>query len=94
MQAGGLENIIDGVALVANSLTDSNLYKAAELDAKRQKELGNLEELGAQCARALRNLSVNGKTAAAASFPSSLVDMLMLMYCMHSCPHSSMCERS
>jgi len=47
----GLEPIVNGTMMSAEGL---------ELgDGRSDKEIGLLEELGTQCARALRNLSVN-----------------------------------
>lgn len=53
----GLDPIVMGMVLAADGLSN--------LDGKKEKEVSLLEELGTQCARALRNLSVNpaNKTA-------------------------------
>lgn len=60
VQSGGLEGIISGLTLAHETLKSCNHgSKSSGLDAKRERELANIEELGAQCARALRNLSVN-----------------------------------
>ena len=47
----GLEPIVNGTMVAAEGLELS--------DGRSDKEIGLLEELGTQCARALRNLSVN-----------------------------------
>jgi hypothetical protein len=51
----GLDPIVGGSALAADGLMMN--------DMKSDKEVALLEELGTQCARALRNLSVNRKLA-------------------------------
>ena len=61
VQVGGLDHVVSGIALVANTLTGAGASAYRGGDAKRERELANIEELGAQCARALRNLSVNRK---------------------------------
>ena len=51
MRCNGLEPIVAGTVVAADGL---------ELcDGKSDKEIALLEELATQCARALRNLSVN-----------------------------------
>jgi hypothetical protein len=52
----GLDPIVGGSALAADGLMMN--------DMKSDKEVALLEELGTQCARALRNLSVNRKFTA------------------------------
>lgn len=53
VRCSGLDPIVLGLALAADGL-DS-------IAGKHDKEIGLLEELATQCARALRNLSVNRK---------------------------------
>ncbi len=53
MKANGLHPIISGADLAANELDD--------LSNHTEREITQLEELATQCARALRNLSVNRK---------------------------------
>ncbi len=53
MKANGLHPIISGADLAANELDD--------LSNHSEREITQLEELATQCARALRNLSVNRK---------------------------------
>lgn len=53
VRLNGLEPIVGGAALAADGLDN--------LMGKTDKEISLLEELATQCARALRNLSVNGK---------------------------------
>ena len=53
VRSHGLEPVVNGAAVAAEGLTMN--------DMKTDKEVALLEELGTQCARALRNLSVNRK---------------------------------
>ncbi len=53
VRCNGLDPVVLGAALAADSLE--------HLGGKSDKEIGLLEELATQCARALRNLSVNRK---------------------------------
>lgn len=53
MRENGLEPIVAGAALAADSLDN--------LIGKHDKEIDLIEELATQCSRALRNLSVNRK---------------------------------
>ena len=57
VRMGGLEPIVNGAALAAEVLTKALTKSPAE--SKKDRDLANIEELGAQCSRALRNLSVN-----------------------------------
>lgn len=59
----GLDPIVKAAQFAADTLI--NHVKAGgsfPVDAKSNRDLANMEELGAQCARALRNLSVNRKS--------------------------------
>lgn len=58
VRSGGLEPIIEGMAHAVSVLCDGG----AAGDAKGTRDYANAEELAAQCARALRNLSVNRKS--------------------------------
>jgi hypothetical protein len=58
VRSGGLEPIIEGMAHAVTVLCD---YTGTGGDAKSSRDYANSEELAAQCARALRNLSVNRK---------------------------------
>ena len=53
MKCDGLHPIISGADYAATELDD--------LNNRTEREISQLEELGTQCARALRNLSVNRK---------------------------------
>ena len=53
VQAHGLNPIVQGVTFAADELED--------VSNKSDRELTQIEELATQCARALRNLSVNRK---------------------------------
>lgn len=52
VRVGGLDPICEGCAMAANGLSGS-------LATRHEREIQHLEELATQCARALRNLSVN-----------------------------------
>lgn len=54
MREGGLEPIVHCARLAAEGMEE-----AGGKTSLSQRELDNLEELGAQCARSLRNLSAN-----------------------------------
>lgn len=54
VRVGGLDPICEGCALAANGLSSG-------ASSRQERELLHLEELATQCARALRNLSVNRK---------------------------------
>lgn len=60
VRLNGLEPIVQAAQQSANSLSE-HLRNGGSfpIDAKSNRDMSNLEELGAQCARALRNLSVN-----------------------------------
>lgn len=53
VRMGGLDPIVEGCATAAAALTSPSL------SSRNEREIGHLEELATQCARALRNLSVN-----------------------------------
>lgn len=57
VEQGGLEPIVQCAAMSAQSMDPG----AKGAGASSTRELENLEELAAQCARSLRNLSVNRK---------------------------------
>lgn len=79
VQAGGLEHIVSGMALVADAFTGSGA-RGSQGDSKRERELANLEELGAQCARALRNLSINRTSAFSYAHPLRLLRHLFHIF--------------
>jgi len=56
VRAGGLVPIVAGVEIGSNRLPSAY---TKSIDSKQEKEISNIEELSAQCSRALRNLSVN-----------------------------------
>jgi hypothetical protein len=59
VEQGGLEPIVQCAAMAADAM-DPGAKAGGSVSAR---ELENLEELGAQCARSLRNLSVNRKNS-------------------------------
>lgn len=61
VKAGGLAPITHGATLAAETLTLSGKFRTGTQD-RSEKDIANLEELAAQCSRALRNLSVNSKS--------------------------------
>jgi hypothetical protein len=67
VRSGGLDPIVAGSAVAADGLMMN--------DMKTDKEVQLLEELGTQCARALRNLSVNRTYTAVCD-----IDVVILMW--------------
>ena len=56
----GLDPIVKAAELVSDTLRNHvNKGGSFPIDSKSNRDMANMEELGAQCARALRNLSVN-----------------------------------
>ena len=53
---GGLPPIVKGIQFCAEILGGEN----TKVSALSERDFSNLDELAAQCARALRNLSING----------------------------------
>jgi hypothetical protein len=59
VREGGLEPIVHCAGIAA-----AGMEEAGGKSSLTQREIDNLEELGAQCARSLRNLSVNRESIA------------------------------
>ena len=77
VQLGGLEPIVDGVSVVSNVIR-GGFSLTAEHRSQHGASVENYEELGAQCARALRNLSVHPDNKAAIVRMGTVSSLLVL----------------